>query len=151
MRLFLKSNRVIETDDRITAILAHLRRGVAGIYTQRKLNELDEETRTQNWEEFVWEIKTTFSDKMKAADAEWKIEIFKQEKKNTADFMIKFDALAMKADTDELHTIFLLKKNVQHNIIKTILGYLLITVPETLKEWKVAIISVGQEYKSTEG
>ena len=151
MRLFLKSNRVIETDDRITAILAHLRRGVAGIYTQRKLNELDEETRTQNWEEFVWEIKTTFSDKMKTADAEWKIEIFKQEKKNTADFMIKFDALAMKADTDELHTIFLLKKNVQHNIIKTILGYLLITVPETLKEWKVAIISVGQEYKSTEG
>ena len=151
MRLFLKSNRVMETNDRITAILAHLRRGVAGIYTQRKLNELDEETRTQNWEEFVWEIKTTFSDKMKAADAEWKIEIFKQEKKNTADFMIKFDALAMKADTDELHTIFLLKKNVQHNIIKTILGYLLITVPETLKEWKVAIISVGQEYKSTEG
>ena len=151
MRLFLKSNRVIETDDRITAILAHLRRGVAGIYTQRKLNELDEETRTQNWEEFVWEIKTIFSDKMKAADAEWKIEIFKQEKKNTADFMIKFDALAMKADTDELHTIFLLKKNVQHNIIKTILGYLLITVPETLKEWKVAIISVGQEYKSMEG
>ena len=151
MRLFLKSNRVIETDDRITAILAHLRRGVAGIYTQRKLNELDEETRTQNWEEFVWEIKTTFSDKMKTADAEWKIEIFKQEKKNTAYFMIKFDALAMKADTDELHTIFLLKKNVQHNIIKTILGYLLITVPETLKEWKVAIISVGQEYKSMEG
>ena len=151
MRLFLKSNRVIETDDRITAILAYLRRGVAGIYTQRKLNELDEETRTQNWEEFVWEIKTTFSDKMKIADAEWKIEIFKQEKKNTADFMIKFDALAMKADTDELHTIFLLKKNVQHNIIKTILGYLLITVPETLKEWKVAIISVGQEYKSMEG
>ena len=34
IRLFLKSNRVIETDDRITAILAHLRGGVAGIYTQ---------------------------------------------------------------------------------------------------------------------
>ena len=59
----------METDDRITAILAHLRGGVADIYAQRKLNELDEETRTQDWEEFVWEIKTTFSDKMKAADA----------------------------------------------------------------------------------
>jgi len=34
IRLFLKSNRVIETDDRITAILAHLRGGVAGIYAQ---------------------------------------------------------------------------------------------------------------------
>ena len=57
----------------------------------------------------------------------------------------------MKVDTDELHTIFLLKKNVQHSIIKTILGYLPIAMPETLKEWKVAIISVGQGYKSTEG
>jgi len=32
MRLFLKSNKVMETDDRITAILARLRGGVAGIY-----------------------------------------------------------------------------------------------------------------------
>ena len=49
---------------------------------------------------------------MKAADAKWKIETFKQGKKNIADFMIEFDVLAMKADTDELHAIFLLKKNV---------------------------------------
>jgi len=112
MRLFLKSNRVIETDDRITAILAHLRGGVVDIYTQRKLDELDKETGIQNWKDFVWEIKTTFSDKMKAADAEWKIETFKQEKKNTADFMIEFDTLTIKVDTDELYTIFLLKKNI---------------------------------------
>ena len=39
-----------------------------------------------------------------------RIEFFKQEKKNTADFMIEFEALAMKVDTDKLHTIFLLKK-----------------------------------------
>ena len=38
--MFLKSNRVIETDDRITAILAHLRRGVVGIYAQKKLNKI---------------------------------------------------------------------------------------------------------------
>jgi len=37
--------------------------------------------------------------------------MFKQEKQNTADFIIEFKALAMKVDTDELHTIFLLKKN----------------------------------------
>jgi len=53
-----------------------------------------------------------FSDKTKAANVEWKIETFKQGKKNTADFMIKFNVLAMKADTDELYAIFLLKKNV---------------------------------------
>ena len=92
-----------------------------------------------------------FSDKMKVADAKWKIESFKQGKKNTADFMIKFDILAMKADTDELHTIFLLKKNVWLDIIKTILGYSFIAAPETLKEWKVAIILVGQGYEFTEG
>ena len=111
IRLFLKSNRVIETDNRITAILARLRGGVAGIYAQKKLDELDEELGTQDWEDFVKEIKTMFSDKSKAADAEWKIETFKQGKQNTADFIIKFKALAMKADTDELHAIFLLKKN----------------------------------------
>ena len=46
MWLFLKSNRVIETNDRITVILAHLRGGIVGIYTQRKLDELDEELET---------------------------------------------------------------------------------------------------------
>ena len=64
--------------------------------------------------------------------------------------MIKFEALAIKADTDKLHTIFLLKRNMQADIIKTILGYLSIVAPETLKEWKVVITSVGQGYKSIE-
>ena len=67
------------------------------------------------------------------------------------DFIIEFKALATKVDTDELYAIFLLKKNIRQDIIKIILGYLPIAMPKTLKEWKVAIISVGQEYKSTEG
>ena len=113
-----------------------------GIYAQWKLDELDEELGTQDWDNFVKELKMTFSDKTKVADAKWKIETFKQGKKNTADFIIKFEALAMKADTDKLHAIFLLKKNARHNIIKTILGYPPIVIPETLKEWKVVITSV---------
>ena len=92
-------------------ILACLRGGVAGIYAQKKLDELDEELRTQDWDNFVKEIKIMFSNKSKAADAEWKIETFKQGKRNTADFIVEFKALVMKADIDELHTIFLLKKN----------------------------------------
>ena len=48
--------------------------------------------------------------------------------------MIEFEVLVMKADTDELYTIFLLKKNIQQDIIKTILEYLPIAVPETLKK-----------------
>jgi len=80
IRLFLKSNRVTGTDDRITAILACLREGVAEIYAQKKLDELDEDNDIQDWDEFVKELKMTFSNKSKAADAEWKIETFKQGK-----------------------------------------------------------------------
>ena len=53
IRLFLKSNRVTKTDDRITAILACLREGVTGIYTQKKLDEIDDKEGTQNQEDFV--------------------------------------------------------------------------------------------------
>ena len=64
--------------------------------------------------------------------------------------MIEFEALAIKANTDELYVIFLLKKNIQQDIIKIILGYLLIAVPEIFKEWKVTITLVKQGYKSIE-
>ena len=53
-----------------------------------------------------------FSNKTKAADTRWRIESFKQEKKNMAEFIIKFKALVMKIDIDKLHVIFLLKKNI---------------------------------------
>jgi len=102
----------METNDRITAILAYLRRDVANIYAQKKLDKLDKELGTQDWNNFVKKVKTTFSDKTKTADAKWKIKTFKQEKQNTVDFMIEFEALAMKIDADELHAIFLLKKNI---------------------------------------
>ena len=53
MRLFLKSNKVMEIDDRIITILTCLKEGVAGIYIQKKLDELDEETETQDWDKFI--------------------------------------------------------------------------------------------------
>jgi len=48
-----------------------------------------------------------------------------------ANFMIEFKALAMKVDTDDLYAIFLLKKNIQVDIIKTILGYSPIAVSKS--------------------
>ena len=42
-----------------------------------------------------------FSNKTKAADAKQKIETFKQEKKNMANFIIEFKTLAIKADIDK--------------------------------------------------
>jgi len=48
--------------------------------------------------------------------------------------MIEFEALAIKAKTNDIHIIFLLKKNIRNNIIKTILGYSFIAAPESLKK-----------------
>jgi len=58
--------------------------------------------------------------------------------------MIEFEALVMKIETNNMHIIFLLKKNVQIDIIKTILGYPPIAVLKTLRESKMAITSVEQ-------
>ena len=57
----------------------------------------------------------------------------------------------MKAKTNDMYTIFLLKKNIRSDIIKTILEYPSIAALEILKEWKVAITLVKQGYKSTKG
>ena len=46
IRLFLKSNRVNGIDNKIIVILDCLREGVAGIYAQKKLDELDEDNNT---------------------------------------------------------------------------------------------------------
>ena len=60
--------------------------------------------------------------------------MFKQDKKHIANFMIEFKVLAIKAKNNNICAIFLLKKNVRTNIIKTILEYLLIAVLEMLRE-----------------
>jgi len=59
--------------------------------------------------------------------------------------MIEFKALAIKTETNDVYAILLLKRNVKGNITKTILGCLPIVAQGTLKEWKVAIISVRQK------
>ena len=74
--------------------------------------------------------------------------MFQQGKKHIADFIIEFNVLAMKAETNNMYPIFLLKKNVQADIIKTILGYSPMAAPDILKEWKITITLVGQGYKS---
>ena len=50
------------------------------------------------------------------------------------DFIIKFEVLAIKREKDNIYVIFLLKKNVRSNIIKTILEYSPIAVSELIFE-----------------
>ena len=91
-----------------------------------------------------------FSNKSKIVDTKQKIKTFRQDKKYITSFIIKFEALAIKAKIDDLYIIFLLKKNVWTNIIKTILEYPPIATPVIFKEWKIVIILVRQEYKLIE-
>ena len=76
IQLFLKSNKVVATNNKITTVLAQFKGSVAEIYTQKKIDKLEDIKDTQDWKEFVKKIKTAFSDKSKAADTEWKIEMF---------------------------------------------------------------------------
>ena len=56
-------------------------------------------------------------------------------------------ALASKAQTDNQHAIFLLKKNINREIIRAIMVYPLAQVPKSLEQWKVAITAIEQGYK----
>jgi len=58
--------------------------------------------------------------------------------------MIEFEVLAMKVEANNIYIIFLLKKNIRFDIVKMILRYVPIKALESLKKWKVAIISVEQ-------
>jgi len=58
-------------------------------------------------------------------------------------------ALAAKVQTDKQHAIFLLKKNVNKDIIRAILTYPPKKAPTMLEQWKVTITAVGQGYKWT--
>ena len=58
-------------------------------------------------------------------------------------------ALASKAQIDNQHVIFLLKKNINREIIRAIIAYPLTQPPKSLKQWKVAITAVEQGYEWT--
>ena len=49
---------------------------MAGIYAQKKIDELEDTEDIQDWKEFVKKIKITFSNKSKAVDVEWNIKMF---------------------------------------------------------------------------
>jgi len=58
-------------------------------------------------------------------------------------------ALASKAQTDNQHAIFLLKKNVNREIIRAIMTYPPTQAPKSLEQWKVVITAIGQGYEWT--
>jgi len=45
-------------------------------YIQKNIDQIKEDDNTQDWDKFIKEVKTAFSNKSKAVDTEWKIETF---------------------------------------------------------------------------
>jgi len=123
MRLYLKANRITGAENKVTAVLSRFHGGTAGAFAQQKLDEIEEQDNTPSWDAFEAEIKLIYQDKTKEANAEWHIETFTQGRKHITDFLIEFMALVAKAQTDDQHAIFLLKKNVNREIIRAILAY----------------------------
>jgi len=149
MKLYLRANKITDADKKIIAVLGRFRGGTAGAFAQQKLDRLDEGDDTPSWDAFEAELQLVYSDKTKEADVEWRIETFTQGKKHIADFLIEFMALASKAQTNDQHAIFLLKKNVNREIIRAIMAYPPTQAPKSLEQWKVAITAVGQGYEWT--
>jgi len=134
MKLYLRANKVIDANEKIIAVLGRFQGGTAGAFAQQKLDKIDGGDNTPSWDAFEAELQLVYSDKTKEANAEWHIETFTQEKKHIADFFIKFIALASKAQTDDQHAIFLLKKNINRKIIRAIMVYPPTQAPKSLEQ-----------------
>ena len=67
IHLFLKSNKITATNNKITIVLAQLRKGIIRIYIQKKIDQIEEEDNIQDWNEFIKKVRTVFSDKSKVA------------------------------------------------------------------------------------
>jgi len=147
IKLYLRANKITDANKKIITVLGRFRGGTAGTFAQQKLDRLDRGDDTPSWDAFEAELQLVYSDKMKEADAEWRIKTFTQGKKHIVDFLIKFMALASKAQTDNQHVIFLLKKNINREIIRAIIAYPLTQASKSLEQWKEAITAVGQGYE----
>ena len=150
MKLFLRFNKVTSADDKAIAIIARMRGGTAGAFGDMKFREMEDDDDAIDWDEFADELEKTFSDDALHSRAQWDIEKFKQRDKHTADFLIEFEVLKARAKTDDTHAMFLLKKNVRQDIIRTIMGYPPKSIPKSYEEWKETIMSVGQGYEATD-
>jgi hypothetical protein len=150
LAFYIRANNITSDDAKISIALSRMRGRIAGAYAEMKLEELDDDEDTYDWDDLKADLKKNFMEEGGEGKAQWQIEEFRQGKQNIADFMVLFESLKKQADIDDKHAIFLLKKNTHRDVIKTILGYPPGSIPATYEEWKSHILSVGRGYESTE-
>jgi hypothetical protein len=150
MKLFLKFNKVKTPDMKIAATISQMRGGTAGNFATHWTDKVANMDDTMDWKAFDDDFTGSFSMGNEKEITQWKIESFKQGNRHIADFLIEFHVLKTTSKTDDAHAIFLLKKNIRQDIIKTILGYPPAAIPDTMTEWLESIKSVGMEYEANE-
>jgi hypothetical protein len=133
IQLFLNFHKIKKAHDRVIATVARMKGGTAGYFANKWTDKVTSGDDTIDWDLFKKKLTTSFQDRLKKEAVEWKIEKYQQKSDHIADFLIKFDALKTKAQTDDAHAIFLLKKNAQPDIIRTILGYPPASMPKDYK------------------
>jgi len=69
MKLYLRTNKVTDTNETIIAILGKFQGGTAGAFAQQKLNKINGEVDTPSWDTFEVELQLVYSNKMKEANA----------------------------------------------------------------------------------
>jgi hypothetical protein len=131
-------------------VISRMTGGTAGTFAAGKMDTILDGADTIDWDIFAREVEQTFTDDTSQTRAEHDIEKAKQKDRNTADFLIEFHVLKQRSKTEDRHAIYLLKKNIRADIIRTINGYPPASIPTTYDGWKKAILSVGQNYEETE-
>jgi len=70
MKLYLRANKVTDTDKKIIAVLDRFQGGTIGAFAQQKLNKIDGGDDTPSWDAFKVELQLVYSNKTKETDTE---------------------------------------------------------------------------------
>jgi len=70
MKLYLRANKITDTNKKITAVLDRFQEGTAGAFAQQKLKKIDGENDTPSWDAFEVELQLVYSNKTIEANTE---------------------------------------------------------------------------------
>ena len=142
IQLFLTFNKVTTDNDKIIACISRMHNGTAGALAALIADRINRNNKI-TWKEFEKEMKEAFIDGKEKEKSEVAIETLVQGRRPIIDYLVEFNLLKNKAGTDDQHAVFLLKKNVWKDIIRTILSFPPTNLPTNLAEWTNVIKSVG--------
>ncbi|XP_006454866.1 hypothetical protein AGABI2DRAFT_140700 [Agaricus bisporus var. bisporus H97] len=142
IQLFLTFNKVTTDNDKIIACISRMHNGTAGALAALIADRINGNNKI-TWKEFEKEMKEAFIDGKEKEKSEVAIETLVQGRRPIIDYLVEFNLLKNKVGTDDQHAVFLLKKNVRKDIIRTILSFPPTNLPTNLAEWTKVIKSVG--------